>query len=296
MAEPLRDDGGWAAAVIGPAPKHIRFAMDEDKNEFVALLQEAPCQSIKFEKLPSDSVGLLAEALATDKTLRELEIMGSDISDEAARKIAIALEENSTLQVFILNSDMIYLEGMQAIVYGLAKNKALYVFDLSRCGQLSSEGVRAFTLPLAINTTLRELKLPWFVKYPWHFEESTSYLEEMFMSVSGTWGPLTKFEMGGAEMFPYLIRTFLPIRRAKLANWRRPKGEGVTAHLSLLVYFSELGLGGAGLNVIVRSIVLFMETAYKTDIVAEQRRELSVEVSDVLALFHRSRGHPHRRV
>ena len=130
------------------------------------LSHNAVC-GIRYGEGAYDASGAvaLAEALATNTVLRELDLYDNHLGSEGGTALATLLAANSTLTSLSLagvggfsNAGGVGPEGGEAIAEALKVNVALEVLDLS-LNQLDGEAAKALADALYTNTTLRKLEV-----------------------------------------------------------------------------------------------------------------------------------------
>ncbi|KAF9901761.1 hypothetical protein EC991_005735 [Linnemannia zychae] len=128
---------------------------------------------LSFRRVTTAELGILFDALATNSTLKEFYASGHSLDQDAAKKLALALSHNSTLERLNIGNDRMGGNGavVKALAEGLAKNKGLVRLDLEnkglgghsdRAGSGDDEGagsVRALAEALEQNQDLQELNL-----------------------------------------------------------------------------------------------------------------------------------------
>ncbi|KAF9125201.1 T-complex-associated testis-expressed protein 1 [Mortierella sp. 14UC] len=128
---------------------------------------------LSFRRVTTAELGILFDALATNSTLKEFYASGHSLDQDAAKKLALALCQNSTLERLNIGNDRIGGNGavIEALAEGLAKNKGLIRLDLEnkglgghhdRAGSGDDDGagsVRALAEALGQNQDLQELNL-----------------------------------------------------------------------------------------------------------------------------------------
>lgn len=105
-----------------------------------------------------DTVKALGKGLESNRTLRELELMGV-IGNEGATAIAGALSNNSSLKSLRLESHQIGTAGVSALAAALTKNETLEELVLGSVHQIGIEEGEAIAEALASNHGLRMLDL-----------------------------------------------------------------------------------------------------------------------------------------
>jgi len=97
----------------------------------------------------------IAQALATNDQLIELQLSNSKVNTDAAREFAKALQYNKTLQVLNLETNDISGEGIIALVEGLKANETLTELKLTnQLKTIPSDVERALAPILEHNTSL----------------------------------------------------------------------------------------------------------------------------------------------
>jgi len=100
----------------------------------------------------------LAEYLAETKTLKTLRIQFGQNGDLIVKALAEGLKENSTLKNLELQRNWLGDEGAKALAEGLKENSTLKNLDLQR-NQISDDGAKALAEGLKANSTLKDLDL-----------------------------------------------------------------------------------------------------------------------------------------
>ncbi|KAK3836969.1 MAG: hypothetical protein JOS17DRAFT_732673 [Linnemannia elongata] len=123
---------------------------------------------LSFRRVTTAELGLLFDALSENITLKELYASGHSLDAAAAKKLATALELNSTLERLNIGNDRMGGNGevVKALAEGLAKNKGLVRLDMENKGLGGHGGgddgegsVKALAQALEKNTDLQELNL-----------------------------------------------------------------------------------------------------------------------------------------
>ena len=116
-------------------------------------------QSLNVGELTSeDDVGLLAEVLKGNTTLRELNLEDIGISGQGATGLAEALKVNLTLTELNLRNNVIGDEGATLLAEALKVNLTLTELNL-RYNDIDDEGATGLAEALKVNLTLRDLNL-----------------------------------------------------------------------------------------------------------------------------------------
>ncbi|KAG9067856.1 T-complex-associated testis-expressed protein 1 [Linnemannia hyalina] len=123
---------------------------------------------LSFRRVTTAELGLLFDAISENTTLKELYASGHSLDAAAAKKLATALELNSTLERLNIGNDRMggNEEVVKALAEGVAKNKGLVRLDMENKG-LGGHGsgddgegsVKALAEALEKNTDLQELNL-----------------------------------------------------------------------------------------------------------------------------------------
>ena len=108
--------------------------------------------------LDAEATRLLCQALATQRSLKLLDIGNNSIGDEGACALAECLKTQTTLCFLVLNFCEVTSVGAVAIAQALETNTALDMLYM-KDDDLGSEGGTAFATMLKVNTTLRRLHL-----------------------------------------------------------------------------------------------------------------------------------------
>ncbi|KAF9924630.1 Leucine-rich repeat-containing protein 34 [Linnemannia zychae] len=123
---------------------------------------------LSFRRVTSAELGRLFDALQHNTALKEFYASGHSIDIDAARKLTLALEQNSTLERLNIGNDRMGTNAqiVEALAEGLAKNKGLVRLDLENkglgdhIGQDDGAGsVKALAMSLEKNAALQELNL-----------------------------------------------------------------------------------------------------------------------------------------
>lgn len=113
---------------------------------------------LKGTDLGKSEVTLLAEMLEVNKTLKSLCLWKNGLDKEAGKILGKALAANQTLQHLNLGRNELGEEGGKALANGLEWNRALQSLSIW-CNQLGEEAGIAIAEVLRINRTLKELDL-----------------------------------------------------------------------------------------------------------------------------------------
>lgn len=108
--------------------------------------------------LYKDDAIILANALAKNPVLEELNLDRSRFGDEGAKSIASALSKNTHLKKLHLNNCNLTDEGAKALAEGLAQNSSLETVAVYG-NEIGDEGAIAFADALGKNKTLKRLTL-----------------------------------------------------------------------------------------------------------------------------------------
>ncbi|KAF9121453.1 Leucine-rich repeat-containing protein 34 [Linnemannia schmuckeri] len=123
---------------------------------------------LSFRRVTTAELGLLFDALSENTTLKELYASGHSLDAAAAKKLATALELNSTLERLNIGNDRMGGNGevVKALAEGVAKNKGLVRLDMENKGLGGHGGsddgagsMLALAEALEKNTDLQELNL-----------------------------------------------------------------------------------------------------------------------------------------
>ncbi|CAF0835438.1 unnamed protein product [Rotaria sordida] len=98
------------------------------------------------------------EALLTDPKLTTLDLSRLQISDQEAKAIAYALQQNKTLTTLDLQHNLIRPQGAQSLANALKENTTLTTISLEN-NQISDQGTQYFANALLQNKTLTTLNL-----------------------------------------------------------------------------------------------------------------------------------------
>jgi len=104
------------------------------------------------------SDGKLANAIAKNTTLKELNLYNNNISQEGVRHLANALKVNNTLKILMLHNNNIGDEGAEYIANMLAVNKSLQKITLNG-NNISDEGARSLATSFVVNTGIQRMWL-----------------------------------------------------------------------------------------------------------------------------------------
>jgi Ran GTPase-activating protein (RanGAP) involved in mRNA processing and transport len=113
---------------------------------------------IQHSTIPYRELGLIANALSTNKTLMNLSLDDNELGDEGAREIANALQVNTILVQLDLNNNKIGIVGVQLIANALCTNKTLRRLSL-RYNNIDENSVVPLINILKLNTPLINLDL-----------------------------------------------------------------------------------------------------------------------------------------
>lgn len=119
------------------------------------LLQEL---SMKNAQLDDAGIGVVAEALQVNTTLKKMDLSENKINDEKMTILAVALRVNRALEVLDLRYNRISNAGAVALAQALTVNKTLRRLYLTS-NWIGEEGAAAFEEALSTNRTLIELEL-----------------------------------------------------------------------------------------------------------------------------------------
>ncbi|KAG0237776.1 hypothetical protein B0O80DRAFT_498507 [Mortierella sp. GBAus27b] len=118
---------------------------------------------LSFRRVTSSELGQVFEALGANTTLKELYASGHSFDEAAAKTLAIALEQNTTLERLNVGNDHFGTnEGViKVFAEGLAKNKGLVRLDLENkgLGGYHATSVTFLAGALERNDTLTEINL-----------------------------------------------------------------------------------------------------------------------------------------
>ncbi|CAJ1418155.1 unnamed protein product [Effrenium voratum] len=109
-------------------------------------------------KLGDGGVGALAEALESNRTLKELDLAGNEVSDLGAESLALALEKGPRLMTLGLKTNLIGDAGAGALAKAFSKNSALEELDLGK-NCITMPGISQLCAALEKNGSLRSLVL-----------------------------------------------------------------------------------------------------------------------------------------
>ncbi|KAG0200420.1 T-complex-associated testis-expressed protein 1 [Mortierella sp. GBA30] len=121
---------------------------------------------LSFRRITSSELGQVFEALTNNTTLKELYASGHALDQEAAQKLAVALEQNKTLERLNVGHDTMGSDEtvFRILTEGLAKSQARLHLDLENKGLGGGGGghdgsVQALAEALKKNESLLELNL-----------------------------------------------------------------------------------------------------------------------------------------
>ncbi|KAI7820980.1 hypothetical protein BC939DRAFT_456744 [Gamsiella multidivaricata] len=131
--------------------------LSENDSSFTSL------HILSFRRITSSELGQVFEALKSNTTLQEFYASGHSFDETAATALALALEQNTTLERLNIGNDRLGSdEGViKVLAEGLAKNKGLKRLDLENkgLGGHHDTSVRYLAEALEKNDTLTELNL-----------------------------------------------------------------------------------------------------------------------------------------
>ena len=102
--------------------------------------------------------GKLANAIATNTTLKRLYLYNNKISDEGAKLLANALKKNNTLEGLDLSENNIGDDGARCIAEVLAVNKTLQWIHLGN-NNIGDKGAESIATSLVVNRGIGEIYL-----------------------------------------------------------------------------------------------------------------------------------------
>ena len=110
--------------------------------------------------LGEEHLSAIINGLATNDTLRVLDLFGNAVTNEHVIMIAKALETNSGLETLVLPcpADDMSVESCAAISQALKSNRKLLTLNLPRT-QLRDEGILHIAEGLMVNTTLKKIEV-----------------------------------------------------------------------------------------------------------------------------------------
>ncbi|WP_052236381.1 DUF294 nucleotidyltransferase-like domain-containing protein [Candidatus Protochlamydia amoebophila] len=114
--------------------------------------------NLGYNQIGDQGAEAIAQSLASNTTLETLGLNNNQISDRGAKAISKALASNNTLETLYLEYNLISDEGAEAIAQALASNTILRKLFLSG-NHISDQGAKAIFKALASNTVLKKLTL-----------------------------------------------------------------------------------------------------------------------------------------
>lgn len=122
-------------------------------------------QSNSNTHIPNDTIKSLAQKLASNETITELNLHGSYIYDAGAKHIANALKANKTITKLDVSFCKIGEKGAQELIQSLENNQSLTYLDISGNNPINDvnggqDFKQTFATIIEINKTLEELILP----------------------------------------------------------------------------------------------------------------------------------------
>ncbi|KAN0018541.1 hypothetical protein ACTFIU_011159 [Dictyostelium citrinum] len=119
----------------------------------------------------------LADTLAINKSLKELDLGSNQFGDAGAITLASKLNSHPSLSILDLSSNLISTEGFDKILFSIQSNKTLTNLNLSRNQLDLSIPLTNLTSSLASNNTLTSLNLSECDLQNYHFEQISIALQ-----------------------------------------------------------------------------------------------------------------------
>ena len=113
---------------------------------------------MKGKYLKNEDIALIADALSSNTSLKNLCLANCSISNSGAASLGKALEKNSNLTCLDLENNKIGSEGIADIADGLTNNKGLLELTLLGNTTPGEGAMTAFVNALEVNTTLQSIK------------------------------------------------------------------------------------------------------------------------------------------
>ncbi len=126
--------------------------------DFLAVNSTLQELNLKRYRIPPEGMRALADSLTKNSTLRTLNLAYCTIPPGGISALADSLTKNSTLQTLNLSGCIIPPEGTRALADSLTKNSTLQTLNLSCC-TIPPEGISALADSLTKNSTLQTLNL-----------------------------------------------------------------------------------------------------------------------------------------
>ena len=114
--------------------------------------------SLYDSRLALDYDRKFTDALATNSTLRILDLSGNLIGDEGADRLSDALKVNTTLQKICLHVNAIREDGAKSLAGALTVNKTLQEISLFN-NKIGDDGAKHLAEALVVNTALQTIHL-----------------------------------------------------------------------------------------------------------------------------------------
>ena len=143
---------------------HDHCIGDTGAMHFAAVLKLGGCGTLSSICIAQNAVGnsgleSILEAFSVNHAITTLDLHSNRIDNAGAAKVAVFLTTNATLRQLILDENHgIESEGTKEIALALLQNSSLEVLSLKSCS-VGAKGAERFATVLSQNTTLKELNL-----------------------------------------------------------------------------------------------------------------------------------------
>ena len=129
----------------------------EHRKEFLQCCFESE-QSVNIQGIGMAEIELISDCLKQNKTLKELTISKTKITDKVARKLSKAIKLHTKLQIVDISHSIITDSGILSITKCVTNNGVLCKLNLSN-NKITDEGAKKLAKAIQVNKRLQELNV-----------------------------------------------------------------------------------------------------------------------------------------
>ena len=129
----------------------------EHRREFLQCCFESE-QSVNIQGIGMAEIELISDCLKQNKTLKELTVSKTKITDKEARKLAKAIKMHTNLQVADISYNVITDNGILSVIECVKNNGVLCKLNLSN-NKITDEGAKRLAKAIQVNKRLQELNV-----------------------------------------------------------------------------------------------------------------------------------------
>ncbi|CCW63726.1 unnamed protein product [Phytomonas sp. EM1] len=236
--------------------KYLSEVLRRDLNTIMVI-------DLSYNSIESDGIDELANALASNRSVIQLNLSGNPLGGSCGDAFASILKQNCCLSTLDLHSIDLNLNALIPICHSLSQNTGLSTLRLGRPLISNPEDINYAAhyigLGLRENVTLRELDLSYFNMYDRHFESllpSLSLCGIIRLSLKGN-----KFSPGAGPLLAELLNArdnfdTLDISANRLGDvGAAALAHAVGQHTSLhALFLGNNGIGEKGLEALAEGV------------------------------------------